>query len=65
MKVSLNGNIIELADKATLIDLLQQNPMTEPFAIAVNTNFVAKENYAKFELKTGDLIDIVQAVVGG
>ena len=65
MKVSLNDNIIELQDTATLADLLAQNPATEPFAIAVNTKFVAKTEYANFKLQDGDLIDIVQAVVGG
>ncbi|MGF6146922.1 sulfur carrier protein ThiS [Kingella potus] len=64
MHIILNGEPAELHG-ATLADLIAQAAPQKPFAVAVNTEFVAKSAYAQTRLHENDKIDIVRPVVGG
>lgn len=64
MKLHINGLTTEF-DGATVADLLQQQQPQTPFAVAVNTVFVAKSAYADTLLHENDKVDIVRPVVGG
>ena len=64
MNINLNGQATQF-DGQTLADLINTHTPAQPFAVAVNTEFVPKPRYAKHELQEGDLIDIVRPVVGG
>lgn len=65
MKVFINKNEHELADRATLLDAIAAIEAKPPFAAAVNTQFVPKTQYAAHRLQAGDRIDIIFPVTGG
>ena len=64
MNIILNGEPAELHGK-TVADLIAQTEPKKPFAVAVNTGFVAKGAYAETVLNENDKVDIVRPVVGG
>lgn len=64
MHISVNGEPLSFTGH-TVADLIQQQAVEPPFAVAVNTVFVAQQRYAVQGLHEGDQIDIVQPVVGG
>ncbi|MDO4249778.1 MAG: sulfur carrier protein ThiS [Neisseria sp.] len=64
MKILLNGETLAFEGR-TVADLIAQTAPEKPFAVAVNTEFVAKTAYADRELQEGDAVDIVRPVVGG
>ena len=64
MNIILNGEPAELHGK-TVADLIAQTAPKKPFAVAVNTGFVAKGAYAETILNENDKVDIVRPVVGG
>ena len=64
MKIILNNEAITL-NGTTAADLIAQTAPQKPFAVAVNTQFVAKGAYAETVLNANDKVDIVRPVVGG
>ena len=64
MNISLNGESFEFHGQ-TVAELIAAQMPPAPFAVAVNTEFVAKTTYAERELQDGDQVDIVRPVVGG
>ncbi|HHX2511767.1 TPA: sulfur carrier protein ThiS [Neisseria subflava] len=64
MKIILNNETITL-NGTTVADLITQTALQKPFAVAVNTGFVAKGAYAETVLNENDKVDIVRPVVGG
>ena len=64
MNLSLNGETFEFKGQ-TIADLIAQTALQKPFAVAVNTGFVAKGAYAETVLNENDKVDIVRPVVGG
>ena len=64
MNILLNGEALTFTGR-TVADLIAQTAPAQPFAVAVNTEFVAKTTYAERELQDGDQVDIVRPVVGG
>lgn len=64
MNLSLNGETFEFKGQ-TVADLIAQTAPQKPFAVAVNTQFVAKGAYAETLLNENDKVDIVRPVVGG
>lgn len=64
MNLSLNGETFEFKGQ-TIADLIAQTAPQKPFAVAVNTGFVAKGAYAETVLDENDKVDIVRPVVGG
>ncbi|WP_295861147.1 sulfur carrier protein ThiS [uncultured Neisseria sp.] len=64
MNLSLNGEAFEFKGQ-TISDLIAQTAPQKPFAVAVNTHFVAKGAYAETVLNENDKVDIVRPVVGG
>ena len=64
MKIILNNETITL-NGTTVADLIAQTAPQTPFAVAVNTQFVAKGAYAETVLNENDKVDIVRPVVGG
>lgn len=64
MNLSLNGETFEFKGQ-TIADLIAQTAPQKPFAVAVNTGFVAKGAYAETVLNENDKVDVVRPVVGG
>ncbi len=64
MNISLNGESAEFHGQ-TVADLIAAHTPQQPFAVAVNTEFVPKGRYAEHLLQAGDQVDIVRPIVGG
>ena len=64
MNILLNGERTQFAG-ATVADMLSVLQPSPPFAVAVNTVFVPRQNYNGHELCEGDAVDIVRPVAGG
>lgn len=65
MKVLINQQTHELASDATLADAVAAIEARPPFAVAVNTQFVPKTQYARHPLRDGDQVEIIAPVTGG
>lgn len=65
MNISFNNQTITLSEGTTLADLIAQKSLEIPFAVALNTVFIPKNNYAVTTLREGDCVDIVRPVAGG
>ncbi len=66
--VSLNNRAMQVVPESTLAALLDScgyNVEAAPFAVAVNSTFVPREQYDIRMLEDQDLIDIVRPVSGG
>ena len=62
----VNGQKSEWHGEApNLVEWLQQQTFTPPFAIARNCQFVPKHQWAATQLQEGDALEIVRAVTGG
>lgn len=64
MQVNINGEAVT-AKSNNLAEILCQYGATEPFAVAINGEFVAKSNYSLTQVKLGDLVDVVAPIFGG
>lgn len=72
MKIYINGEAVELADcskstsiQVALIAALPENQLQQSFALALNGDFIGKDDYANTELKSNDSIDLLFPIVGG
>ena len=65
MNLIVNGAPRELADAATVADLLRELNATPPFAVAVNTTFIPAAQHAAHILQAGDRVEVISPVTGG
>ena len=65
MKITLNQQTTDLQANATVADALAQMQAKPPFAVAVNTIFVPKTQYAAHTLNEGDKMEVISPVTGG
>ncbi|HEY3308377.1 MAG TPA: sulfur carrier protein ThiS [Desulfuromonadaceae bacterium] len=66
MQVLLNGDTVDIRDKSTIAELLEQLQIgRERVAVEVNLEIVPKADYGKHALTAGDKIEIVHFVGGG
>lgn len=65
MKVLINQKPHELAEPATLADVVVLIQAKPPFAAAVNTQFIPRTQYTQMTLHDGDQIEIISPVTGG
>lgn len=66
MQITLNGRECEVADGCTLAGLLEQQGLAQRrVAVEVNRAIVPRSLHAQRELRSGDRIEIVQAIGGG
>lgn len=66
MHVSVNNERRQLPLPCTVADLLQQLGYTAgKVAVAVNSEFVPRSQYAGRQLADGDCVDVLAAVQGG
>lgn len=64
MKIIVNGEQSEISN-TNLVDCLQELNPTEPFAIALNEQFVAKSDYKRITIHEGDALEILSPMSGG
>jgi sulfur carrier protein len=72
MQIYINGNSFELADaeatiniEMALVKALPEKQRRQSFALALNGDFVGKDDYANTKLENNDSIDILFPIVGG
>lgn len=66
MKVSLNGEIRELAEATTVKDLIAELELEDaPCAVELNRAVVPKAKHGATPLGEGDVLEIVTLVGGG
>lgn len=65
MHVLINRIEHQLPDGACVREAVEAIQARPPFAVAVNTQFVPKSQYALQPLAAGDRIDIIFPVTGG
>lgn len=65
MKITVNGEPLELRDGATVAALLDERGPAGGVAVAVNDDFVPRAEYARRKLDEGDRVEIVAPMQGG
>lgn len=65
MNILLNQQPMSLSAGAHLADALAQQTLLPPYAVAVNTQFVPRTQYAAVALQEGDRVEVVSPVTGG
>lgn len=66
MQVTLNGESTQLADGATIDDLVSQLDLSQRrIAVEVNRDIVPRDCFAARTLRDGDVIEIVHFIGGG
>ncbi len=70
MQIVFNGQSLSLPSPLNLFELLnhdglRKNTSLEQVVVAVNENFVHRQDYQTCEIKEGDLVEMLSAVVGG
>ena len=65
MKITINQQATDLQANATVADALAQMQAKPPFAVAVNTIFVPRTQYAAHTLNEGDKMEVISPVTGG
>lgn len=66
MHVVVNGETLQLAEQATLQDLLEQLQLAgKRVAVEVNLEVVPRSQHASHQLRPNDRIEIVHAIGGG
>lgn len=65
MNITINEIGYTLPEGETVLDALALISEPSSFAIALNGEFVAQQNYGSTELKEGDKLDILTPIQGG
>ncbi len=66
MKITVNGEALEVVDSTTVDQLMRQLDYDSArVAVAVNLEFVPRSAYGETKLKESDQLEIVTAVSGG
>ena len=65
MNITINQTPHTLATPATVAHAVAAVEARPPFAVAVNTTFVPKANYATHALQAGDRVEIIAPDTGG
>ncbi|QKQ24377.1 sulfur carrier protein ThiS [Candidatus Ruthia endofausta] len=66
MTLTLNGELLKLADNLNAHDLIVQlSYENQRIALEVNKAIIPKSKHAEFTLNEGDICEIIKAVGGG
>ncbi|MCQ8879371.1 sulfur carrier protein ThiS [Pseudoalteromonas shioyasakiensis] len=65
MKITINGQPFEAANQATLVIVLEEFAAKEPYAVALNGDFIPRNNCSSTALKEGDSIELLSPIQGG
>ena len=66
MKLTVNGDIIDIKDSATVEDLIIHLSLTKKrVAVEVNQNIISKDRHSETLLTANDTIEIIHAIGGG
>jgi len=66
MKITVNQKLLVLDDKISLERLLVNLAVTTKYmAVEINEIIIPKSEYTKYQLKNGDVVEVINAVGGG
>lgn len=65
MQVVLNGETHTVDDAVTIAELVTQLELTGKYAVELNEAIIPRSEYQKAVLRSGDRIEVVQAIGGG
>lgn len=66
MQVQVNGDVMELPEKATVAVLIDRLALTgKRLAVEVNEDIVPRSQHPEFSLSDGDRVEVVHAIGGG
>lgn len=66
IKITVNGNEVELEENATIADFIEERKVTgKMFAVEKNLEIINKDRYETEQLKAGDVVEIVGFFGGG
>jgi len=66
MKITVNQKLLVLDDKISLECLLVNLAITTKYmAVEINEIIIPKSEYTKYQLKDGDVVEVINAVGGG
>ena len=65
MEIILNGALRSIENHFSIENLIKESGLIGKYAIEVNRNIIPKSQYASTKIKSGDKIEIVQAIGGG
>jgi sulfur carrier protein len=65
VQIIVNGRPLMLSEGPTVADLIRQLDVGGRYAVEVNQQIVPRSEHAHSILKTGDRVEIVQAIGGG
>lgn len=66
MQIIVNGETMEIADEASVRDLIERLNLTEKrTALEINRSVLPRSEYETTSLKDGDRVEIVHAIGGG
>lgn len=66
ISIQLNGEAFYLEQPASIHNLISRLGIGEQrFAVEVNKEIVPRGEHAEFQLKSGDSVEVVQAIGGG
>ncbi|MDP2635814.1 MULTISPECIES: sulfur carrier protein ThiS [unclassified Pseudoalteromonas] len=65
MKITINGQPFETAEQNTLANVLIEFDAKEPFAVALNGDFVPRSQVQATVLKQDDSVELLSPIQGG
>ncbi|WP_169192872.1 sulfur carrier protein ThiS [Anaplasma platys] len=65
IEIFVSGKTEKITAGSTVLTVVEQCALREPFAIAVNKVLVTKADYGEKTLKDGDIVDVVRPMQGG
>ncbi|WP_350307089.1 sulfur carrier protein ThiS [Photorhabdus viridis] len=66
MKITINGQLMELTAPLALQQLLEQLERAQPgTALAINQTIIPRSNWSTHQVNDGDNILLFQAIAGG
>ena len=66
MQIFLNGQMLDLSDDISLVELLEQQGYAQRrIAVEVNRSIVPRSQHSLYLLNDGDKVEIVHALGGG
>jgi len=66
MKITVNQKLLVFDDKISLEHLLENLAVTKKYmAVEINEIIIPKSEYTKYQLKNGDVVEVINAVGGG
>lgn len=65
MNILINDTPFTLPDGATVADALAALGAVQPFAVAVNREFVPRSAHASHGLQPDDKVEVIRPVTGG